>query len=474
MKIVFISLFRKGQGGGEGRVAHELARQFTHEHDVILICPDKETGLFRDETGLKTFGVRSITSGEFDMPALSGRTVRQIFDFLDQYEPDIVHSHEPALMGLIGQVWAKMHMVPFVHTSHVLPAKVLNFGAKDALDIKVLQSSLSEAITRRVLMDFYENCDAIIALNQAAVDAFRNFGYTGKIVVIPNGRDLQKYTRRAFADFKTGEKRLSFIGFISERKNQEYLIEVMKHLPDHVKLLLIGKPLDKEYGKELESLVRKYELNVEFLGQIPHSEIPVQLEKSHIFTSASKMEVQSLVIIEALASGTPVVALPNETTEELIDESVGVLLEKGTKPAAYAQAIQEILSLPEEEYLDLSQQARKRVSHLDWSNIVSRTVSAYQDLQEEKPTISEKESDILINMISTLPSGEVRDILEDQIKELDDHPGFLARTINKLALGQKWQALKRVRGSTWLLAGFTILVSVIGYLFNKGKNKENR
>jgi hypothetical protein len=186
------------------------------------------------------------------------------------------------------------------------------------------------------------------------------------------------------------------------------------------------------------------------------------------------MEVQSLVIIEALASGTPVVALPNETTEELIDESVGVLLEKGTKPAAYAQAIQEILSLPEEEYLDLSQQARKRVSHLDWSNIVSRTVSAYQDLQEEKPTISEKESDILINMISTLPSGEVRDILEDQIKELDDHPGFLARTINKLALGQKWQALKRVRGSTWLLAGFTILVSVIGYLFNKGKNKENR
>ena len=47
------------------------------------------------------------------------------------------------------------------------------------------------------------------------------------------------------------------------------------------------------------------------------TQIPNYLERAHVFPSASKMEVQSLVVIEALASGTPVVGLSNETIDEL-------------------------------------------------------------------------------------------------------------------------------------------------------------
>ncbi len=45
--------------------------------------------------------------------------------------------------------------------------------------------------------------------------------------------------------------------------------------------------------------------------------------KTHAFVSASKMEVQSLAIIEALASGSPVIGLGNETVDELVDETNG-------------------------------------------------------------------------------------------------------------------------------------------------------
>jgi len=54
------------------------------------------------------------------------------------------------------------------------------------------------------------------------------------------------------------------------------------------------------------------------MGEIPYHQIPQILEKTHVLVSASKMEVQSLVIIEALTSGTPVVGLANETIDELI------------------------------------------------------------------------------------------------------------------------------------------------------------
>jgi hypothetical protein len=48
----------------------------------------------------------------------------------------------------------------------------------------------------------------------------------------------------------------------------------------------------------------------------------------------------------------------------------------------------------------------------------------------------------------------------------------LRRFLRKLALGKKWRALKRVPGSTWLLTGGTIVVSLVGYLFMKGRGGE--
>ena len=144
MKVVFTSIFRPGLGGGAGRVAHELAHHFALEHDVVMICPAEKTGYEKREEGLSVFGIRSAGDDEFHMPDLSGRTVGEIFDFLNEYQPDIVHAHDPALIGLIGQVWARMNLVPFVHTAHILPSKALDFGTADAINIRLLKSSLSE------------------------------------------------------------------------------------------------------------------------------------------------------------------------------------------------------------------------------------------------------------------------------------------------------------------------------------------
>ncbi len=473
MKVAFISLFRRGHGGGEGRVAQELAAHVAERHDVVMLCPATQTGLVQEQDdGLRVFGVRSAGDGEFHMPALSAKAVRAVFDFLDAFSPHVVHAHEPALLGLIGQVWAKMNLVPFVHTSHVLPGKALEFGAVDALDMKVLQGSFSESISRRLLTDFYENCDAIIALNEPAVEAFRQFGYDGRLFVIPNGRDLQRYTRCSSADVDAAEKTLSFIGYISERKNQSYLLEAYRHLPEGYRLLLIGKALNPEYGKALRRYCDRHHLkDVMFLGQVPHEEIPGYLEETHVLVSASKMEVQSLVVIEALASGTPVVGLSNETTDELVDDEVGCWLPKLAAPERFAACVEGICGLPQQEYEKLCDNARQRVSHLDWSNVVERTVAAYRELIEEKPSVAKNEGAVLAELISFLPSGEVKEILKERVEDARGAQDPASRSFPELSLGKKWRALKRVHGSTWLLAAGTVIVSLVGYLFMKGRGK---
>lgn len=471
MKVVFTSMFRRGHGGGEGRVAHELASHFARRHEVVMVCPADKTGLSGHHNGgLRTFGVRSAGAGEFRMPALSAKAVRALFDFLDDFNPDIVHAHEPALLGLIGQLWAKMHVIPFVHTSHVLPAKVLNFGAADALDMKVLQGSFSESISRRLLTDFYENCDAIIALNQPAVEALREFGYDGRLFVIPNGRDLARYAGCSNADVETANKTLSFIGYLSERKNQTFLVDAQLQLSNEYELLLIGKALRPEYERELKRYCASHGLDtVVFVGQVPHEEIPSYVERTHVFVSASKMEVQSLVVIEALASGTPVVGLSNETIDELIDDDVGCRLPKDASPERFAACVERICTLSQPQYDRLCENARDRVSHLDWSNVVDQTVAAYRQLMQEKPSVARARGPVLANLVSFLPPGEVREVLEQRIAAARSEPDRVSQLFAEFSLGRKWLSLKRVPGSTWLLAGVTVVVSLVGYLFMKGR-----
>jgi len=465
MKVVFTTLFKEGLGGGEGRVAHELARQFAKDHDVMLICPAEKTGIYAQHN-MQVFGIQSAGEGEFAMPALTGKTVNALMDFLDAFEPDIVHAHEPALLGLITQVWARMRLVPFVHTSHILPDNALQFGTADALDMKLLRSAFGAAVTQQILDDFYENCDAVIALNQPAVESIRSFGYDGEIFVIPNGRNLSPYHACAYADPTAEQKTLTFTGYLTERKNQAYLLDVMTHLPDNYHLQLIGKSLKPGYEERLKRICTEHRLDerVTFTGQVPYEAIPDYLEATHVFVSASKMEVQSLSVIEALASGTPVVGLSNETTDELVDDSVGCRMPKDTTPQEFAQCVQELCSRTPEAYRTHCEDARESVSALDWSNVIDQTIEAYGSLINKKRPLLEKERRHLAEVVSFLPAGEIKRRLLEEIDISETPPRGPLRRFTPV---MKIRALRRVPGSTWFLSGLTILVSVIGYLFMK-------
>ena len=475
MKIVFTSIFRPGHGGGAGRVAHELAHSFALDHEVVMVCPANKSGISQDDAGLLVYGIRSAGDTEFQMPDLSSRAVRQLFEFLDDFQPDIVHAHEPALMGLIGQIWAKMNRVPFVHTTHVLPSRAIEFGTSEAIHIPgpILKSSLTSYAVQSVLGNFFRNCDALIALNQPALESIRDFGFEGPIFVVPNGRALAHYNQREFADNKSEQKVLVFIGFLSDRKNQSYLLKTLKALPAYYTLRLIGKPLNAEYQTKLERYIQKNNLkNAEFVGQITHEQIPDYLEEAHIFTSASKMEVQSLVVIEALASGTPIVGLSNETIDELVSVDVGAWLAKDQKPTAFAKQIERICNLPPDQYQKVCQNARERVQHLDWSNVVDSTVKAYHEILKINLTVSDDESDMLTSLVRFFSMGDLKDYLLDVIDDARNRSTAEASMLPRVKVPSKMQSWIRVPSSTWLISGMTIAISVIGYLFMRGRGKK--
>jgi glycosyltransferase involved in cell wall biosynthesis len=462
MKVAVISMFKEGFGGGTGRVAHDMARHFAQRHDVALVCPSDRTRRYVDERGsgacgIRVLGIGSAGKGHACVPRLSRRNVNALFDFWDQFGPEVVHAHEPISLALLGQVWAAMNKVPFVYTSHVLPSKSLDFGAGQVFEF--LPQAFTETMSRRMLSDFMRNCDAVVALNPPAAADLRAFGYRGKILTIPNGRDVERLGACPVADVQAPLKTLTFVGFISRRKNQDYLIEVMKHLPRaSYRLQLVGDVLEPEYGAQIEERARTLGLdNVFFAGSVPHAAIADYLAQTHVFVSASKMEVQSLSVIEALASGTPVVGLSNETIDELVDDYVGTDLARGASPEAFAERIQQICALPQKEYNQLCACARRRVEHLGWSQIEQQTIAAYAQLVRRRKAAY---TDVQIaRVIARIPSQKVQEILGERLAQINQTLIQKVHPRSRLGLFARVAYTNQISRTTWFYVGLTRFVS---------------
>lgn len=378
MRIVFVTTFPTAESGGAGRVAHELAAASARTHDVLLVTPGERTEWIASPPGEPT-RVRVATRGDGDVQLPDLRTRDGLEALLQDFRPDVVHAHDFSPLSLWFQDWAHRNGRPFAVTLHCLPSQAQAFGSleRPRLTRWMGESPLFPTFIRL----FLHRCDGVIALNAAMVEDLRQFGYRGPLYQVPNGRDLAAYRDLPPADITQPVKELLFVGSFARRKNQRYLLEMMAHLTVPARLVLVGETLEPGYLEELRAYVRDRALgNVDIVGPVPHTEIPHLLRVAHVFVSASKLEVQSLAVIEALASGTPVVGLTNETVAELVDDAVGRRLPADASPAEFAREVEAICRMSPEHYVALCRAGQERVRSLDWRAVVEQNSRVYAEL----------------------------------------------------------------------------------------------
>ncbi len=386
MKIAFLSSFRETSVGGENRVAVELAQALTGRgHQVVLICPGDETHLHPPNAdGLRRFTMQSAGEREVTAANLSRANVRKLYAFLDDFQPDIVHTHTYLLLGIAGQVWALRNRVPFIYTAHELPTRLGDFSEGYGLAKYVKRSAPFVALVR----NFCNQCSAVIALNASALDDIQRLGYQGRVYRIHNGRNLRLFNALPTPEppAETAPIELMFTGHIMPRKHQDYLVRVMRYLPERYRLTLVGYNGHPAYHEQIEQYIAEHGLHtVRFTGRVEPQDIPALLAQAHVFVSASLLEVQSLAVIEALASGTPVVGLSNETIDELVHAGVGRQLPKDTAPQDFAHAVRTVAEAP--DYAQMTAAARETVQIYDWDVVIEKTEAAYADCINQRPEL---------------------------------------------------------------------------------------
>jgi len=152
---------------------------------------------------------------------------------------------------------------------------------------------------------------------------------------------------RVFTTVKKDEvpHRLLFVGGIEERKGLEVLIralETIKKVIPEVELHIVGGIRKIVYYQKMLSLIKSLDLeqNIRFLGSLPEKELLREYSEAAVFVLPSFEESQGIVILEAMATGTPVVATRAGGIPDMISDGVnGLLADCGDDTQLYAAIV---------------------------------------------------------------------------------------------------------------------------------------
>jgi glycosyltransferase involved in cell wall biosynthesis len=192
-----------------------------------------------------------------------------------------------------------------------------------------------------------------------------------KIVVTPNGVDP---IFQPNGSAPNGSAYVLFVGGIQPRKDPVTAIEALARMDEDLRLVLVGD--EKRGGDELRSAIRRLglERRVELAGYVEHEGLAALYRGAACLVFPSRYEGFGLPVLEAMASGTPVVATTAGAVPEIAGDAA-VLVQPGD-PEALAEGIREALGDRER----LVAAGLERARRFTWRETARRTLEVYREL----------------------------------------------------------------------------------------------
>ncbi len=253
-------------------------------------------------------------------------------------------------------------------------------NARLQLEYKILGPLVFQPIWRRA--------SALVACSEGLKRRALKFRPSSDIQVIPNGIDLERFHPAATVDVSQGSSsmsrfkleasslRLITVGRLSETKRLPLLIEavaLLRSQGSEVHLTIAG---DGPLELELRQSLSRQDLReaVTLLGHCRTEDMPQLYRQHDVYLSATMQEGMSNAMLEAMASGLPIVTTRCEGVEELISNN-GVVVEEPTA-AALAEAVRGLIEKPQTRRA-MSAAARTKAESLSWDAVAESYLQLY-------------------------------------------------------------------------------------------------
>jgi glycosyltransferase involved in cell wall biosynthesis len=207
-----------------------------------------------------------------------------------------------------------------------------------------------------------------------------------RVVVIPNGVDLDMFNVQNRRIVLSGNPAILFVGHLWWIKGVDLLLQAMvklKSVLPEAKLHLVGAKYEHEFEKNYELVAKRQglEQQVIFHGAVSHSIIPHYYKSAALCVLPSRHEGFSITMLEAMASGTPIVASDIERFREILQDGENAVLFKSEDAVSLSTAILRLYA-DSDLRRKISQNASKTVMNYSWDSIAERYISLYKNLCE--------------------------------------------------------------------------------------------
>ena len=289
----------------------------------------------------------------------------QRLKIIKDFNPDIIHIQTEFSMGIFAEFAARKLKKPTVYTLHTMYDDYLFYVAPEKFQNMVKPAA--HLYFRKIANKATE----VIGPSVKVVEFLRRCGVERHINIIPNTIDLSDFLPenvkpedianvRSELGVQDGDVAMCFVGRLGKEKSIDVLIEYFAaHFKgeEQYKLFVIGD------GPEKDNLMRQIARlgmarQVKLLGRIEHSAIPPYFHACDLFTTASLSEMNSISMLEAMASGLYVV--------QRLDIYNRDQIKSGENGEVFTTAEDMAVLLREEGAMDAATRAQRR-----------KTVSAY-------------------------------------------------------------------------------------------------
>lgn len=361
-------------GGGAGNATQQLVKCFLGRSELAVTVITSSVAEERTEHPEHNVTIHFLDIGKrgslhyqsnIDLLKYSWKAWRYSRRLIRKQRFDVVH----AFFGIPCGVIARRLRLPYVVS--LRGSDVPGYSRRYELAERLLFRRLSRKIWR--------NAAAVVANSEGLRTLALSTARNQRIDVIPNGVDTTLFSppvSRDTSSSTTQQVNLIYVGRLIPRKGVDLILRAMANLT-HVHLTVIGDGPERE---RLGAIVATDNLPVDFLGECEHAALPDLYRQHDAFLLPSYNEGMSNTVLEAMASGLPVIVTEVGGTGELVDGN-GIVVRPGDSDAVEA-AIRELRD-DSERRRRMGMRSRQIALQYSWTAVADAYIAQYQRAYSE-------------------------------------------------------------------------------------------
>lgn len=347
-------------------------------HEVLIVTADKNTAEHKVIDGV-------LRCPALEFKKLYGYGVASPLSMtlkskVSAFNPDIIHIQQEFGTGLAGIRISRDLGIPLIYTLHTMYDDYIYYIAPFGF------GDLVKRISHQYIRFVARRADIITGPSKKCADYLHNAGVRRKVYVIPNSVEVENYTeesttvaQRLAVREKYGIPADAFVGCFCGRIGKEKGIDHLIRLwaattDDHMYLLIIG---NGPYREQFEELAKECGIGhrVKFTGAVSHEQLAPYYACCDCYATASLSEMYSISMLEAQASGLPVLQRLDPDNVDQIKEGVnGYLFET---EGEFGRLVNMLAAMSADEKANMRQKVRESVAERSSVGIAKYLLELY-------------------------------------------------------------------------------------------------